>query len=548
VRIRRSSISFETAVKHLFRHLHDPRALRENPLAQQFLSQNAPGDGIHRPADALKNLHRAIRQAANQCRDDDFVAGIDERGQRQFSILVLHCLERRDIKEVACLLGISWKHCYRERAAICLRVGALLRDGFDAADTYPLLLSEEFDCLLERALLRAELVDGEKRFEELLGLVSLATTSEQAIEVLYRLQEVALDSGELARANAARIQAVRLFDKTLSSQRTFAAELSKAYLDLMQTNLAFHRGDKHCWVDAATRSVQRLEPLLSDSPRRVTRLYIESLYKLSMGLAALGKLEQAYRHLHEADMFTRREPAIPMTLRLDVTTALCRLSNHLVMHSTSWCPSARRVGNLREALEHARMTGPLLPMLNALQGLTEYYSSVHRDEDSLRAAQFAILLANQQPSERWLIHTVSELAIPLQRTQYWQLPLSILSPLRDKLALCDAMHRYELAYLTAEQALREGAYPDAWELSYEACSSNNIGTVMGRVKMRLIAAAAAEKLGQKSQSQELLEHSISEAEALGSAILLEHTYSVAADLGQRTFKDRLIEIGHVLRD
>ena len=117
-----------------------------------------------------------------------------------------------------------------------------------------------------------------------------------------------------------------------------------------------------------------------------------------MGLAALGKLEQAYRHLHEADSFTRREPTIPMTLRLDVTTALCRLSNHLVMHSTSWCPSARRVGNLREALEHARMTGPLLPTLNALQGLTEYYSSVQRDEDSLRAAQFAILLETNSPA------------------------------------------------------------------------------------------------------------------------------------------------------
>jgi hypothetical protein len=72
--------------------------------------------------------------------------------------------------------------------------------------------------------------------------------------------------------------------------------------------------------------------------------------------------------------------------------------------------------------------------------------------------------------------------------------------------------------------------------------------VIARCLQRLIAAAAAEKLGQKSQSQELLEHSISEAEALGSAILLEHACSVAADLGQRTFKDRLIEIGHVLRD
>ena len=273
MRNRKSSISFEAAVKHLFRHLHDARALRENPLAEPYLSQNAPADREHRSAWALTTLHRAIRQAAKRCSDDDFVAGSDERARRQFSILVLHCLDRQDIKDVARLLGISWKHCYRERAAICLRVGALLRDGFDAADTYPLLPSEEFDCLLERALLRADLIDGEERFEELLGLVSLATTSEQAIEVLYRLQDVALASGELARANAARIQAVRLFDKTLSSQRTFAAELSRAYLELMRTNLAFHRGDKHCWVDTATRSVQRLEPLLCDSPRRVTRLH-----------------------------------------------------------------------------------------------------------------------------------------------------------------------------------------------------------------------------------------------------------------------------------
>ncbi len=543
-----SNSSFESAVKHLFRHLHDPGALRKNPLAQQFLGQNAPDDPEYRPAGALKSLHRAIRQAAQCCRDDDFLAGKNERAHRQSSILVLHCVERQDIKDIARLLGISLKHCYRERAAICLRVGALLRDGFDAGHAYPFSHSDEFDQLLDRALLRAELVGGGEHFEELPSLVALAPTSEQIIEVLYRLQAIAVSAGELERANATQIEARRLFDKALSSPPTCAAEVSRAYLDLMEANLAFYRGDKRQWLDATTRSTQRLKPLLSDSPKRVTKLYVESLYMLSMVLVALGKFEQAAAHLCEADSYARREPTVPIMLRLNVITALCRLRNHLVTSSTSWSPSARRVGNLMDALEQARMAGPLLPILNALVGLTEYYSQVHRDEDALRAAQFAILLANQQPSERWLIQTVAELATALQRTKYWQFPLSILSPLHDKLRLCGATHRYRLAYLMAEQALRQHAYSDAWRLSHSACDSGNSGSAMLNVKMRLIAAAAAEKLGKKAECQELIERSVSEAEALGSAVLLEDAYSLAADLGQSNFKDRLTEIGHVLRD
>ena len=103
-----SSASFAVAAKHLFRRLHDPRALRKNPLVRRFFEDATIGSvGPSRDAAVLANLHRLVREGADRCRDADLAAGKDESALRQHAIVTLQCIEQRSIRDVAATLGIS---------------------------------------------------------------------------------------------------------------------------------------------------------------------------------------------------------------------------------------------------------------------------------------------------------------------------------------------------------------------------------------------------------------------------------------------------------
>lgn len=68
--------SFSSAIKHLFRHLHDPAMLRKNPLVQRFFEEPAnERAGYVTDRARLDRIHQLVRQAAERCRDDDLISG-----------------------------------------------------------------------------------------------------------------------------------------------------------------------------------------------------------------------------------------------------------------------------------------------------------------------------------------------------------------------------------------------------------------------------------------------------------------------------------------
>jgi hypothetical protein len=84
-------------VKHLFRHLHEPRILRKNPLVAHFFKQVLL-DGLSRAREertALAEIHDRVRRAAKHCYDSDVSAGKAERTFRQHAIITLQCLGHR---------------------------------------------------------------------------------------------------------------------------------------------------------------------------------------------------------------------------------------------------------------------------------------------------------------------------------------------------------------------------------------------------------------------------------------------------------------------
>jgi hypothetical protein len=76
-----SDIGFNRTVKHLFRHLHEPHALRRNRLVQHFFEATR-GSGSKKTYEraALERIHELVRLGAAYCRDADLAAGKEEPG------------------------------------------------------------------------------------------------------------------------------------------------------------------------------------------------------------------------------------------------------------------------------------------------------------------------------------------------------------------------------------------------------------------------------------------------------------------------------------
>jgi hypothetical protein len=125
--------AFNVAAKHLFRHLHEPSFLRVNPIARRFF-QDETGAALpsEREGEALAKLHELVLHGAVLCRDADLARGKQRKTFRQYTIATKQCVGRRPIREIAVEFGISYHHCYRERAEIYRRIARHISEATNA--------------------------------------------------------------------------------------------------------------------------------------------------------------------------------------------------------------------------------------------------------------------------------------------------------------------------------------------------------------------------------------------------------------------------------
>jgi hypothetical protein len=142
--------TFDAAVKHLFRHLHEYRRLRTNPIAAKLFAEwnvETSAAGQRRAVARLRLLvvktNRDLYARGNRSSDGD-------RGERQYKLAELLYDEGRSIAEVARTLGISLKHCYRERAKISARIASAIVSA-ERAITAMTTGDEAFYFLLDQA-------------------------------------------------------------------------------------------------------------------------------------------------------------------------------------------------------------------------------------------------------------------------------------------------------------------------------------------------------------------------------------------------------------
>jgi len=536
--------SFEVAAKHLFRHLHEPHALRRNPLVRRFFADATIGrfNGALK-GEVLARIHELVRRGADHCRDSDVAAGKDERAFRQHTIIALQCLGQRPIRQVAAALGISYHHCYRLRADICRRIAHHISEQNDSRATLDHLPEVDgWELLVSQTLRRAASWHEAAAFRAGGELFRAAQSTQQRIVALCAVVSVAIEFGNMERANEANSAAQALCNEHSPQNPSASWRATQSRLDVTGAQLAYMEGQKLKSLRLAQKAALRLEPIQLNASVHVRELYTESLYELGVGFWNIGELERGIDYFDAAERSLRNAPTTSFLLRARIMLILWRSRNFLLMASKTWYPSRQRLDGLSTAFEQAYASGALFEAKDALVAIAQYHAFTGNDDETLRAGRFAISVAKQQHSERMLAQVEVQVATMLQWTRYsgqahFFLPVT--------LSACDAYHRELASYFTAKRALLSHRYQDAWTLATAACERNKYFTLT--VRQQTVAAAAAGKLGRLREAHTMIDHAVSAAEKLGSAAVLRDAYLAAADVSEEArFRRKASELNSLL--
>jgi len=536
------SLSFSVAAKHLFRHLHDARALRTNPLVRHLFVLPTLGARREQDAAALARVHRLVREAAQRDRDALAAAGNAERAERRHAIVARQCLARRSIREVAAELGISYQHCYRERAEICRRIAQDISVRGDAPTLQYRTEFDEFRFLLNRAKRRAASGDLDGALDESRTLARAAPTVSGKIEALRVGALASLRTGDVECARDAHATARRLSESEFEEPLAMRG-VAHASVALLACDLAYDRADTLEALQMAERATASLEPWHENAPAHAGELYVESLFEFGAALWNRGHLEEGYESIARAQVRLDRVRAASSQLRSRVAAGIWKVRNHLLVSSKAWYPAWQRADGLTAAFEEAYALGAPLEAADALVALVQCHAFAGHDAEALRAARFAVWLVSQQSSERIRTQTAIQLAMVLLWTRHWEYGLSLLG--NAGAPSCDAYHAELTEYFVVERAFRRGAFLDVWKL---AGSDGLTARYPGlQLRSRLVAAAAAHELGRRRDAHRLIEEALPAAERFGSAPILRDAYAAAAKVtGDSRFSRQAGEVSRVL--
>lgn len=541
---KESSATFNAAARHFFRCLHDPRALRNNPLVAHLFK----GDtitGLAQARDergAARRIHQLVREAAGYCRDSDLAAGKGARALRQHAIVMLQCLEQRPVREVATALGISYYHCYRERASICLRIARYVSERSRSELDY-LGELDEFGLQLNYTRYRATFADAEATRQATEELARAAPSAHRMIEAMRIGAMLTMDFGSLSWADEAYGAARGLFSERLVGAPQAERVLAQGSLDLFGSELAHRRGESQQAFVLADRANARLEASLTGAPPYVRAMYTESLFALGATSWSLGNTEMCYRCFSRAEASLRHLDAASLPLHARVMANLWRLRNYLLLSGECWYPAWKRREGLLTAFHQAYASGSLGNAVDALVVLTEHHAFSGSDDEALRAGRLAVRLANGSTSELLRHQTLIEVCTGLLPTRHRDFASSLLTNAwRDDL---DAYHRELLAYLEGERLLRLGLFEDALALTTGESNRWQFATLT--VRGQIVAAAAAHALERRTEACALIEAAVAAAEELSSAPALRDAYRVAGRVtGESRFKRQANEVSGAL--
>lgn len=185
--------SWESAWRHLFRHIDEPAELRRNPLAAPFFSAADCGKADD---EALQAIRSALLAALDEHELELRAAGESQKARRRRHIVEAQILGRQRAGEIAAGLHLSRMQLYRERREVCVRLARALVN----TTRRPLVVRTIAPA---PALARA-------------GALAEGCDTERAHALL---EDVALNCGEQSDRISALVQSANLLIEALETER-----------------------------------------------------------------------------------------------------------------------------------------------------------------------------------------------------------------------------------------------------------------------------------------------------------------------------------------
>lgn len=403
-----SEQSFKRAVRHLFRHLEDARALRKNPLTRRNFVPAVYGGRV-RDDVALTAIHSQILQAGYVCHSEDVMAGLTWRAARHLEILKGLC-SRQSAADIARTLGISIPQYYRDRRSICLRAARVIQNGQDRAIVGvaicdPLQLEfRRISMLVSQGCAAKAIALGERVFRQV-------HSEADKVSALLRISDAAIEIGDADLAETRWRSAKSILAER--SQVLQEIEILRTHAELVAFRLAMGKGrclDATAMIDALaarfTGSDWQVCPERSD-------LAMTVLLEQCCVCAMAGRFAKARNVIARVDSIEQRNPLISPDLRWQIA-----FMKAYSAEDGSLCPD-ERLELLSSTLNLAMIVGSLKGALAATIGLVNHCVTLGYEDEAKEHADSAIRIARSMEGHSNLMFATDSLAPLLLRTKHW---------------------------------------------------------------------------------------------------------------------------------
>ncbi len=505
---------FEVAVRHLFRHINDVKALRYNPLVRSLCARAEKEKGGGDSA-VLSAVHARILMEARAVCEGSAAEGSEMRAHRQHAIVTALCAGEAVPRTLA-RLGLSRRHYYRERRVICMRVSRALiqttpgpATHFEVSDPLRLLLARA-EALLDQGFARRAVgLLGKARSDLPDGIARSA--------VQLRLADAMISLGLAASAQGLLTESRGLADARDASDPT--TRWLHDHQLLIAARLAIETG-RNADAGPALESLARrriAEKIISEEA-------LDALVECGNWYCQNGRFRQARNTLAHARDIIQRVSQISAQRKIAVTLLAAHCAEGAIDEfglEHHW---------LSEALALSIANGSACGMLEAINGLMGYYVSAGRDDQVYALAKESLCVAQDTEGTRILADVGVEIATMLLRTRYWRTVDPLLFEI-EKLAQSGTLRWAILKHLQGTFLMRAGQYKRARAplvVAYEEARSVNNRRLESIVLRDL--AVTLHRIGSVTKGVELMRHAVELAEGHAGAWSLWSTYEAAARL------------------
>ena len=544
--------SLDVAVRHLFRHLNQPRELRRNPLVS-WLFEAADGlSTLENEASLATRVRELIAEAAQRETDS---GRNGEQWLRQRAIASRCLLKGEAPRVVAADLGISERQFRRERAQICKRLAAYIR-AKQLADRAPRLeILNPLRFQFERAGAQAEAGDYERAICSYDDILAACDRLPEKVESFCKRAEVELECGRLEAALASLTSASKVLEGNVRNFGARSLAASRANIALLQSKLAWATADFSTAKTTLESARRALQTVRSVAGKRIKELFIGVLLDLASRAADQGDFAASAEALLEIEEFSQAIPDISLPLQIDwmmqrnslaivsarpgASFGMSNYTSNLnrALNLAKTCRSLKRI--VETEAELARTVGMEAELANAGLGLG--------GDTALKIARRVISSARHLRNYRLSTAMSVSMADYLIASDCWRSIPSILED-AERNAVDGTHHWVVMMMVKSAYHLKAGKPLEGLRCgreAYRAAKTMGSPRVTAAVLRRLASATYA--LGRKGEASEYIRDSVSISERSASAFGCLQMYRMAnAITGDAKYGKAAAELRHTL--